>query len=168
MSTQLRCSGAKVTVVGEKALASDRHVAHCKDRGALLICRACYTSHARLNQSRTGAGALGIGADLHSPLCLVLLTCQVPVVRQKSVLICRFRPRQGGSTGWLLSRHPSLQPRQWRVAACHREDVQSATPIPLLPQQLPLRRRKDANTRSNPHLAFPAQLHHPANMQIGA
>ena len=162
-------------MVGERALASDRHVAHCKDRGALLICRACYTSHARLNQSRTGimiamgvAGALGIGAHLHLPLCLVLLICQVPVVRHKSVLVCRFRPRQGGSTRWLLSRHPSLQPRQWRVAACHREVVQSATPIPLLPQQLPLRHRKDANTRSNPHLAFHAQLHHPANMQIAA
>lgn len=41
-------------------------------------------------------------------------------------------------------------------------------PSPLLPQQLPSMHCMDANTRSNPHLAFHAQLWHPANMQIAA
>ena len=82
------------------------------------------------------AGALGIGADLHLPLCTAF---PMPNICHQaySVLVCRYRLRQGGSTGWLLSRHPSLQPHQWRVAACHREVVQSAMLLPLFPWQFP-------------------------------
>ena len=104
----------------------------------------------------------------HMPSCTVSRMCKYQLGIHNSLPICRLRPRQGGSTGWLLARHPGLRPLQWRMAACHQEVVQSVMLSPLLPQQFPVMLCMDANTRSNHHLAVCTQLWHPADMQTAA